>query len=210
VYKMGGFYQMQLGQDFIRTSAVILATGVNFGKPYPGEEMFLGRGVSYCATCDAPLYRGKITTVVGYSPKQEPEAAFMAQLAEKVYYLPQYEGEVVFPSPREGSCTIEVLQEKPVAIEGNQKAEYLVTDRQKLKSDGIFLLRECVSPGHLVPGLAMDGNHVAVNRGMATNLEGCFACGDITGTPYQYIKAAGEGNVAALSAVAYLEKMVRM
>jgi thioredoxin reductase (NADPH) len=54
----------------------------------------------------------------------------------------------------------------------------------------------------------MDGNHVAVDRSMATNLAGCFACGDIIGTPYQYIKAAGEGNVAALSAVAYLEKVV--
>jgi thioredoxin reductase (NADPH) len=50
----------------------------------------------------------------------------------------------------------------------------------------------------------MEGNHIAVDRKMATNLVGCFACGDVVGTPYQYIKAAGEGNVAALSAVRYL------
>ena len=53
----------------------------------------------------------------------------------------------------------------------------------------------------------MDGNHVAVDRQMATNIKGLFACGDITGTPYQYIKAAGEGNVAALSAVSYLTEL---
>ena len=51
----------------------------------------------------------------------------------------------------------------------------------------------------------MDGNHIAVNRRMETNLKGCFACGDIVGAPYQYIKSAGEGNVAALSAAGYLD-----
>ena len=58
----------------------------------------------------------------------------------------------------------------------------------------------------VIDGLAMDGNHVKVDRAMATNLPGFFAAGDITGTPYQYIKAAGEGNVAALSAVSYLDR----
>ena len=62
-----------------------------------------------------------------------------------------------------------------------------------------------LSPKQLVPGLELDGNHVKVNLSMETNIPGLFACGDITGTPYQYIKAAGQGNVAALSAVAYLD-----
>ena len=53
----------------------------------------------------------------------------------------------------------------------------------------------------------MDGNHIKVNRSMATNIKGLFAAGDITGAPYQYIKAAGEGNVAALSAVSYLNEL---
>ena len=57
-----------------------------------------------------------------------------------------------------------------------------------------------------MPGLETEGAHVKVNRRMETNLPGVFACGDITGTPYQYIKAAGEGNVAALSAVAFLDE----
>ena len=71
-------------------------------------------------------------------------------------------------------------------------------------ADGVFVLRDAVAPDQLVPGIQMDGSHVAVDLKMRTNLPGCFACGDITGTPYQYIKAAGQGNVAALSAVAYL------
>ncbi|MGN0353127.1 MAG: NAD(P)/FAD-dependent oxidoreductase [Roseburia sp.] len=201
VYQMGDTYQLQIAGDFYETTSVILATGVDFGKPYPGEDEFLGRGVSYCATCDAPLYKGKTAAIVGFSPKEEAEAEFLAEVAEKVYYLPMYEGEVHF------SKDIEVLKEKPLEIKGVMKAEKLVTDQRELEVDGIFLLRECVSPGKLVPGLKLDGNHVEVDRKMATNLKGCFACGDIVGAPYQYIKAAGEGNVAALSAVAYVDEL---
>ena len=69
---------------------------------------------------------------------------------------------------------------------------------------GVFVLRDAVQPGQLVPGLEQDGAHVKVDRDMATQIPGLFACGDITGTPYQFAKAVGEGNVAALSAVKYL------
>ena len=63
-----------------------------------------------------------------------------------------------------------------------------------------------MAPDQLVPGIAMEGNHVAVNNQMETNLPGLFACGDIAGPPYQYIKAAGQGNIAALSAVGFLKE----
>ena len=71
------------------------------------------------------------------------------------------------------------------------------------------MLREAVAPAQLVPGLETDGTHVRVNRRMETNLPGVFACGDLTGTPYQYVKAAGEGNVAAISAAAYIDSKRR-
>lgn len=72
------------------------------------------------------------------------------------------------------------------------------------KIQEIFLLRESVAPSQLVPGLSIEKNQVVVDRNLRTNIPGLFACGDITGAPYQYIKAAGEGNIAALSAVNYL------
>ena len=80
------------------------------------------------------------------------------------------------------------------------------TEEGEYAADGVFVLREAVAPAQLVPGLETDGAHVKVNRAMETNLPGMFACGDITGTPYQYVKAAGEGNVAALSAAAYIDR----
>ena len=66
VYAMGDYYALQAGEEMVEAETVILATGVVQGKPLPGEEELLGRGVSYCATCDAPLYRGKEVAVIGY------------------------------------------------------------------------------------------------------------------------------------------------
>ena len=104
---------------------------------------------------------------------------------------------------------MEILHEKPVSVEGTFRVQELVTDSGRHEVDGVFFLRDSVSPAQLVPGLKIEENHIAVDRQMRTNLSGCFACGDVTGTPYQYIKSAGEGNVAALSAVAYLAEKKR-
>lgn len=203
IYSMGDYYSLLSKNNVTyEASTVILATGIKFGKPYQGEEEFLGKGVSYCATCDAPLYRGKKVVVIGETPKEESEAKYMSELCEKVTYIPIYKGDV--DGDMLETDNIEVLRDSPVSIEGGMKADKLVLKSCEVEADGIFILRDSVAPGQLVPGLVMDGNHVAVNRQMETNLPGLFACGDITGTPYQYIKAAGEGNVAALSAVNYL------
>ena len=75
---------------------------------------------------------------------------------------------------------------------------------EELPVDGVFMLRDCLSPAVLVSGLQMENGHVVVDRSMATNLKGLFAAGDCTGRPYQYAKAAGEGNVAAHSVLEYL------
>lgn len=203
-YNMGEYYSLISKANKIYTAkTVILATGVNFGKPFKGEEEFLGRGVSYCATCDAPLYKGKKVAVVAQTKKEEEEAKFLTEVCEKVFYIPMYEIEA---ETFAGINNIEVIKDEVEAIEGKMKANKLVLKNQQLETDGIFILRDSVSPKQLVPGLELDENHVKVNRMMETNLKGFFACGDIAGLPYQYIKSAGEGNVAALSAVKYLVK----
>ncbi len=202
-FAMGDYFAIQGVKENYEADSLIIATGANLGKPYPGEMEFLGRGVSYCATCDAPLYKGKTAAIVGFAKSEEEEAAFMAEVADKVIYFPQYKEDVELGN-REN---IEVIYDKPVSIEGQMKANTLVMEDGRYDVDGIFLLRESVSPAQLVPGLKMDGSHIEVNRKLETNIKGCFACGDITGTPYQYVKSAGEGNVAALSAVSYLAEL---
>lgn len=206
VYPMGDYYSILTKDDTFEADAVIITTGVNFGRPMKGEKEFLGKGVSYCATCDAMFYRGKTAAVIGYNPNDEEEAEFLAQVAKKVYYIPMYKEEVHLNED------IEVIHDTVVEITGddaNQKVSKLILKNCELELDGVFILRESVEANQLLPGLEMDGNHVAADRQMRTNLAGCFVAGDITGKPYQYIKAAGEGNVAALSAVSYLDEKKR-
>lgn len=201
IYPLGDYFGIQSRDGMYETSSIILATGVVMAKPYPGENEFLGRGVSYCATCDAALYKDKVTAIIGSSPKEEEEANFMSEYASKVLYFPLYTEEV---NVKEG---IEVIRETPKEIVGDLKVTTLKTDQNEYTVDGVFILREAVSPGQLLSGLQTEGPHVVVDINMNTNIPGVFACGDIAGTPYQYIKAAGQGNVAALSAVNYLTNL---
>ena len=200
VYAMGDYFALQAGEEMIEAETVILATGVVQAKPLPGEEELLGRGVSYCATCDAPLYRGKTAAVIGYSPAEEKEAAFLNDVCAKVMYFPMYKGEPDLP---EG---VEIIRETVTEVAQADGRRVVKTEGGEYPADGVFILRDAVAPGQLVPGLETEGPHVKVNRSMETSLPGIFACGDITGTPYQYVKAAGEGNVAAISAAAYIER----
>ena len=205
VYALPDCFALQTSENTtVEADSVILASGVTAGKPYPGEEMFLGRGVSYCATCDAPLYRGRTVACIGGAAKEEEEAAFLCEICEKVYYFPLYRDEVKISAPN-----LEVIREKPVSIEGRMKAETLVTNENRYDVSCTFILRESQFPAQLVPGLDTEGNAVKTDLSMATNLPGLFVAGDITGQPYQYIKAAGQGNVAALSAVSYLDRKKR-
>lgn len=199
VYPMGSYFGLQVSQDIYEAETVIVATGIVTGKAFKGENELLGRGVSYCATCDAPLYRNKTVAVIGYSPKEESEAEFLAEVCEKVLYIPMYKEETKL------SDEVTIINEKPTAVIGENKVKSLQTEKNDYEVDGIFILRDSIPPSQLVSGLEIKDSHIVVNSQMETNIKGCFACGDIVGRPYQYIKAAGQGNIAGLSAVAYLD-----
>ena len=201
VYAMGKYFSLQgSGNSSYEAKSVILATGVNFGNPVDGEEKFLGRGVSYCATCDGNFYKGKKVAVLAYDREAESDAKYLSELCQKVVYVKLYAGDW---NPQIES--IETVVDAPVKIEGSMKVESLQLRKKTYDVDGVFIIRKALRPNQLVPGLVLDESHVMVDRQMRTNIPGLFACGDITGLPYQYVKAAGEGNVAALSAVAFLD-----
>ena len=197
-------YGVAAGTDFFETRTVILTTGVAAVGALPGEERLLGRGVSYCATCDGGLYRGKAVAVVSTSPRFEHEVRYLAGLAEKVYFLPAYEGAGV------AADNVETIAARAAAVEGEERATGLrLATGETLPVEGVFCLREAISLSALMPRLAVEKGHIAVDRRMATNLPGVFAAGDCTGRPYQYAKAVGEGNTAAHSAVEYLAEKER-
>lgn len=235
VYPMGETFALQtMKNEMHQARSVILACGMVQGKLLPGEEELVGRGVSYCATCDAPLYRGRSVAVIGYSPEAEEEVNFLSEVASEVLYFPVYRDE---PKVSE---SVKVVRQIPQSILNKEAAEEafslaqadpakssakdlasgealsvdalkqgqlaVQTTKGTFPADGIFVLRSSVPAGQMIPGIEMDGEHVKVNLQMETSVLGCFACGDITGRPYQYVKAAGQGNVAVLSAVSYLDQ----
>ncbi len=178
---------------------VILACGVESVKQIEGEDSYTGRGVSYCATCDGFLYKGKTIAVLCTTKRLEHEISYLADIAEKVYLIPMYKNVEIQKE------NVEIIRKMPQKIEGGKRVERLVFPDKTLAVDGVFMLRESVSPAVLVGGLQMQGAHVEIARDGSTNLPGLFAAGDCTGRPYQYAKAAGEGNVAAHSVCIYLK-----
>ena len=201
VYDMGTHYGILCNTDMYEARSVILASGVEPIKAIEGELEFLGRGVSYCATCDGSLYKDKTIAVVCTSAEYEHEIEYLSGLAKKIYLFPLYKVMTV------SQDNIEAIRAVPRKIMGSTRANRLIHSDGELEIDGVFLLKSAISPAALVTGLETEDGHVTVARDCSTNLAGLFAAGDCTGRPYQYAKAVGEGNVAAHSAVKYLASL---
>ncbi len=187
------------GNDIYNARTVLLATGSVSAKGFPGEEELLGHGVSYCATCDGFLYRGKTVAVYCGAPRYEHEAEYLAGIADKVYlFTPYRDCQISLPNV--------IRPEKPMAaVLGQEKIHGVrLTDGTEIELDGLFVLRNAVAPAKLMHGLELDGAHIKVDRDMRTNIPGCFAAGDCTGRPYQIATAVGEGNTAAHAILEYL------
>ncbi|MDZ5254089.1 NAD(P)/FAD-dependent oxidoreductase [Clostridium sp. LIBA-8841] len=199
VYSMGDYFSIMAKDNVYEAKSIIIATGVEFSKPLEGELEFLGKGVGYCATCDAPLYKGKTVVIVSSNEEGEQEANFVSEIASKVYYVPLYKNDYKL------NDEITIVNERPIKITGNNSVEKIVFKESEIETDGVFLLKDAIPPAQLVPGLQEEEGHIKCDRLMKTNIPGCFAAGDCVGKPYQYIKSAGEGNIASLSAVSYLD-----
>lgn len=180
--RTGERWYVSVGPDMEHAPAVVLAAGAVRGKKFPGEEAFLGRGVSYCATCDGMLYRGRTVAVLGYDESARKEARFLEEIGCRVLW---------FDHP------------KDCVISGGDRVETVTCDGVTEAVEGVFILRPAMAPGELFPGLTMEKGFVTVDRGMATNLPGVFAAGDCTGGPLQISKAMGEGQVAGQKAAAF-------
>jgi len=179
--------------------SLILCTGVSPSGLIPGEAGFIGRGAGYCATCDGPLYRGKKVGVIAYHPDGEEEANYLAAICQGVVYIPQYKnrGEL---DPR-----IKVVEGRPTRISGAEVVSQIELGDKRIPVDGVFILRENMPAEQLLTGLEMREGAIVVDKEMRTSIAGAYAAGDCTGKPYQLAKAVGEGGVAALSAVKYLD-----
>ncbi|MBR4934388.1 MAG: NAD(P)/FAD-dependent oxidoreductase [Anaerotignum sp.] len=200
IMPMGNMFMINADNEFYEAKTLILAIGLNKSKGIAGEMEYLGKGVSYCATCDGMLYRNKKVVVVGEHEEGEAEANFLADVCEKVFYIPLYQPVLNLKE------NVTLLQKEPKVVVGeNGKVSALEVDGEAIECDGIFFAKTSTPPESLVFGLQTDGKNIIVDRSMATNLPGVYAAGDCTGAPFQIAKAVGEGLVAALSAAAYID-----
>ncbi len=194
----GSAYMTLVGNDIVESRAVALCMGAARPKLLPGEEELLGQGVSWCGTCDGMFFRGKDVAVLSSWHGGVEEADFLSQLCRRVDYYVL--GKHDIPGH------IAVRPGTPKALAREEGRVTVTTTEGSAAYDGVFVFRPAVSPGAMLPGLAMNGAFITVDRRMATNLPRVYAAGDCTGMPLQIAKAVGEGNVAAISAAEDLSK----
>ena len=182
--RQGKTFGVSAGKEFAEGRTLLLATGIAQRGTFPGDNYILGRGVSYCATCDGMLYRGKRAAVIGLAADAPEEADFLREIGCDVHY---YDG-----------------KKHRFEIRGAERADTLVVDGTAEPADVVFILRAGFAADTLLPGLATDNGHIVVDDDCAASIPGVFAAGDCTGAPYQIPAAVGEGNRAALSVVRWL------
>ncbi len=187
---LGDVIYLTVGSDVVEGKRLILASGITRGRKYPGEERLLGKGVSYCATCDGMFYRNRPVVVVGRSEDAPMEANYLASIGCAVTYV----------SPKTPSRLredIPFVRGGKIELQGEGQLTGVIVEGALIPCDGAFILREAVAPAELFADLKTEAGFICVDRFMRTNLPGVFAAGDCTGHPLQVAKAVGEGLIAA-------------
>lgn len=207
--------------DEIKALSVIISTGTGWNSlNVAGEDRLKGRGVSYCATCDGPLFKGKNVIVVGGGDTALGDAIYLTRFASKVTVVHRRDAlratrilqERAFANKKIELC----LKSTVVEITGDKKVEGVrvkdvSTDKEQIiKADGVFvLIGQSPNSGIFKDMLKLDEKgYIISDEGMKTSEQGIFACGDVRSKPLrQVVTAAGEGATAAVSAQHYVEHL---
>lgn len=201
IYDMGKYFDIVTRNNMeYEASTIIIATGIQYGKYYKGEKDYIGRGVSYCTICDGMLYKNKTVAIVGDIKDCKGDIEFLSSICERVYYITRNTCDIF-----QNNKKIVVIEDELLEIKGENTVTQIITTNNIIDLDCIFIVRQNIMIEQLIPGIKIDKGHIIVDRYMKTNILRCFAAGDVTGRPYQIIKAAGEGNVASFSVLSYLD-----
>lgn len=199
-------------REDITCKSLVLATGMTRVKlGVPGESKFAnGKGVSYCAVCDCNFYKGKVVALVGGQSEAAVDAEFMTRYASKVYLVaPKFDTDPKLLDAAE-KAGVERIEAAVEEICGEDRVGSLkLSDGRMLELDGVFI----ELGGKSSVDLAMEidlmpemDDTLKIDRTCATSMKGVFACGDVTGRPWQVAKAVGEGCIAGMSAADYSRK----
>lgn len=208
----GGFLlHLESGRE-VRAGAVILAMGTSKKKlGVPGEQEFLGKGVSYCVDCDANFFRKADVCIAGSGSAAADGALILEKIAGKVFLITNKLEVSPELEKRLAASTIERISGKIVRIEGEMPkgvTAVALEDGRTIAVEGVFIEMGAKGALELATqlGVALDSEtmrHIAVNRRQETSVPGVYAAGDITGPPFQMAKAVGEGCVAGLEAAGW-------
>ncbi|VVB76174.1 Sulfide dehydrogenase subunit alpha [Candidatus Tiddalikarchaeum anstoanum] len=199
-----------------QAKSVLIATGTSWRKlDVKGAKEFEHKGVSYCALCDAPLFKDKVVGVVGGSDSAAKEALLLSEYAKKVYII--YRGENVRAEPinaervRKNKKIEIITKTNVVEVKGDDVIREVVFDTGKsLKLNGLFIEIGSIPNSLLLKDLGVkvdDKDQIVIGDDMQTNIPGVFAAGDVTINPFkQVITAAYQGSKAANSAYQYLKR----
>ena len=203
--------------------AVIVATGVRPRElNIPGEKEFRNKGVTYCTTCDGPLFGGKTVAVIGGGNSALEAALMLADIAKKVYVLnilSNFTGDAILVENLRTKKNVEIIhnadtreifgKEFVIGLKYKDNSPNGGGEEHKLEVEGVFVHIGVVPNSALVPPETERNalGEIIVNKNCETNIPGLYAAGDVTDIPFkQIIIAAGQGAIAALSAVNYLNK----
>lgn len=222
--KIEGGFEVKTNKEKYQAKTLILAMGASFRHlNIPGEDKFLGKGVSYCASCDVPLFKGKTVAMVGGGNAAVTGAIHVSAFAKKVFIIhrrDQYRAEPAWVEKMKQINKIEeVLPNEVKEIKGGEKVEEVILanpyqGNQSLKVDGVFIEVGQVPSSALAKQLGIEldeRSYVKVNPGMATNVPGIYAGGDLAAIQggllfRQFVTAASDGARAAASVYQYLHK----
>lgn len=215
--KKDNYFLVSTLKNTYETYSIIIASGLSNKKmQLKNESTFEGRGVSYCATCDGNFFKNKNVAVIGNDDIAINEAMYLANLCSKVYYLTKQIDKYDLEKLNKFS-NIEVIDNsKAIAINGENSVSSLVYLKDGKKHEilvkGVFPLGEEVTNLRFLLnlGVQIEKNFIVVDKNMATNVKGVFASGDVTNNPLkQIVTAAGDGAVAATSAIKYVREIKR-
>jgi len=219
IEKKENSFSVKTPAGHFEAESVILAFGLTHRHlGVKGEENMIGKGVSYCATCDGPLYRDKTVAVVGGGASAIETALFMSEMAKQVYLIhrrDQYRGEEVMVKRLNKAKNIEqVLNSQTEEIKGKDVVGAIVVKNnenktREIKVDGVFVEIGLEVKSQFIKGLVGldERNQIKISAINETDCPGIYAAGDVTNMVYkQIVTSAGEGAKAALSAYGYLQK----
>ena len=218
--KKGDNFTVRDNDQTYEAKTVIIATGkIPRALNIPGEEEFKGKGVSFCATCDAPLFKDKIVAVIGGGNVGFDTAMDLIKYAKKVYileFLEEMKGDILTKGKLEQSGKVEFILNAAVKeIKGRKFVESLIFEDRKTSEDheikvgGVFISIGMVPKAGFAEKLVELNQigEIVIDKDNFTKTPGLFAAGDITDIKYeQIVIAAGEGAKAALAATEYLKK----